>query len=253
MLEINRIYNEDCLAGMKRLAGQSVDAIITDLPYGVLNKSNPASRWDRRIPFDVLWKEYMRVKKPNTPIILFGQGMFTSEAMASCPKLWKYNLIWVKDRVTGHLNANRMPLRRHEDIMVFYERQPVYHPQMQPCRPSERNHGRKTKCIATNRCYGNVKATEQRIADDKFPTSVISIPKEHKTGVFLHPTQKPVALLEYLIKSYTDEGALVLDSCIGSGTTAVAALRNGRNFIGFEIDKEYYEIAKARIESETSI
>ena len=118
--------------------------------------------------------------------------------MLSQPRMWRYNLVWRKDRVTGHLNANRMPLRQHEDIIVFYDRQPVYHPQMMPCPPERKNHGRRKTDGFTNRCYGEMKLAPVRVAEDKYPTSVISIPKEHKTGAFYHPTQKPVALVSYL-------------------------------------------------------
>ena len=171
--------------------------------------------------------------------------------MLSQPGIWRYNLVWQKDRVTGHLNANRMPLRQHEDILVFYMKQPVYHPQMTPCPPERRNHGRSmTEGSFTNRCYGEMKLVPVRMADNKDPTSVIFIPKEHKTGAFYHPTQKPVALVEYLIRTYTDEGDTVLDNCIGSGTTAIAAIRSGRHYIGFETVKEYCDIAELRIREE---
>lgn len=247
MIEIDKIYHMDCMEGLPQMADHSVDAVIADLPYGVLNRSNKAASWDKRIPLAPLWEQYRRIAKPGCPIILFAQGFFSAELMMSQPKLWKYNLVWHKDRVSGHLNANRMPLRQHEDILVFYDRLPVYHPQMRPCQPTERNHTRRDVETFTNRCYGSMKAVSVRMADDKYPTSVIFVPKEHKTGAFFHPTQKPVALIEYLIRTYTDEGAVVLDNCIGSGTTAVAAIRTGRHFVGFEIEEKYCEIANRRI------
>ena len=250
MIETNHIYNMDCLEGMKRMADRSVDAVIADLPYGVLNRQNSAAQWDQKIPLAPLWEQYLRITKPDSPIILFAQGMFTAELVLSQPKLWRYNLVWHKDRVSGHLNANRMPLRQHEDILVFYRKLPVYHPQMTPCPPEKRNHGRRKTEGFTNRCYGGMELTPVRIADDKYPTSVVSVPKEHRTGAFYHPTQKPVALIEYLIRTYTDEGDLVLDNCIGSGTTAIAALRTGRQYVGFEIDREYYDITERRIREE---
>ena len=145
---------------------------------------------------------------------------------------------------------DRMPLRQHEDIIVFYDRQPVYHPQMMPCPPERKNHGRRKTDGFTNRCYGEMKLAPVRVAEDKYPTSVISIPKEHKTGAFYHPTQKPVALIEYLMRTYTNEGDVVLDNCIGSGTTAIAAIRTGRHYIGFEIEPTYCEIAGRRIREE---
>ena len=135
MIEIDNIYNMDCIEGMKLMANGSVDAVIADLPYGVLNRSNKAAHWDRQIPLEALWKQYRRITKPGSPVILFAQGIFSARLMLSQPRMWRYNLVWRKDRVTGHLNANRMPLRQHEDIIVFYDRQPVYHPQMMPCPP----------------------------------------------------------------------------------------------------------------------
>lgn len=232
------------------MADRSVDAVIADLPYGVLNRQNEAARWDNKIPLAPLWEQYKRITKPDSPIILFGQGLFTAELVLSQPKLWKYNLVWHKDRTSGHLNANRMPLRQHEDILVFYKKLPVYHPQMRPSTPGERNHGRKIEAGCTNRCYGNMKLTPVRIIDEKYPTSVIYAPKEFKKGMFFHPSQKPVSLIEYLIRTYTDEGDVVLDNCIGSGTTAVAAIRTGRYYIGFETDKSYCDIALRRIAEE---
>lgn len=251
MIETDRIYHMECLEGMSHMAESSVDAVIADLPYGVLNRSNPSAGWDRQIPLGPLWEQYRRITKPGSPIILFAQGIFSAQLMLSQPRIWRYNLVWHKDRVTGHLNANRMPLRQHEDILVFYEKQPVYHPQMTPCPPERRNHGRrKTDNGFTNRCYGDMKLVPVRMADDKYPTSVIAIPKEHQTGAFYHPTQKPVALVEYLIRTYTNEGDTVLDNCIGSGTTAVAAIRAGRHYIGFEIEQAYCEVAERRIREE---
>ena len=211
-MEQDKIYHMDCLEGMKQIADRSA-----------------------------LWEQYLRITKPDSPIILFAQGMFTAELVLSQPKLWRYNLVWHKDRVSGHLNANRMPMRQHEDIVVFYRKLPP---------PEKRNHDRRKTEGFTNRCYGGMKLAPVRIADDKYPTSVVSVPKEHCTGAFYHPTQKPVALIEYLIRTYTDEGDLVLDNCIGSGTTAIAALRTGQHYIGFEIDKSYCEIAEQRIREE---
>lgn len=251
MIETDNLYNMDCIEGMKLMADGSVDAVIADLPYGVLNRRNGLAGWDKQIPLEPLWEQYRRITKPGSPIILFAQGIFSARLMLSQPRMWRYNLIWRKDRVTGHLNAKRMPLRQHEDIIVFYDRQPVYHPQMTPCPPERRNHGRrKSGNDFTNHCYGEMKLVPVRVADDKYPTSVISIPKEHRTGAFYHPTQKPVALVEYLIRTYTNEGDVVLDNCIGSGTTAVAAIRTGRHYIGFEIEPAYCEVAGHRIQEE---
>ena len=248
-IELNKIYNEDCLEGMKRIPDKSVDCIISDLPYEVLNKGNKHAQWDKMLPLDKLWEQYNRVIKDNGAIILFGQGMFTAQLMTSNPKMWRYNLIWDKNAPTGFLNANRMPLRSHEDIMVFYKSLPTYNPQMVKCEPHKRNHGTGSmKVNPVNRCYGKFIDLPIQISDEKFPKSIITIPKEHCIGKIFHPTQKPVTLIEWLIKTYTNEGETVLDNCMGSGTTAIACMNTNRNFIGFELDKGYYDIAIKRIE-----
>lgn len=242
------LYNDDCFNIFPQIEDKSVDMICCDLPYGVLNKSNKSAQWDSILPFDKLWEEYERVIKDNGAIVLFGQGMFSAELMLSNKKLWRYNLIWDKNRTSGFLNANRMPLRKHEDIMVFYKKLPIYNPQMEKCEPHQRNHNRgKMDKKHTNRCYGNFADLPTVVSDEKFPTSIISISTEHKNGKFFHPTQKPIALLEYLIKTYTNEGYLVLDNCMGSGTCGIACKNLNRNFIGVEKEKEYFDIAEKRI------
>lgn len=249
-MELNKIYNEDCLVGMKKIPDASVDCIICDLPYGVLNKQSEGGGWDSIIPLEPLWKEYLRITKPNAAIILFCQGMFTAQLMMSQPKLWKYNLIWSKQRVTGFLNANKMPLRSHEDIAVFYRKQPIYNPQMVKCAPHQRNHRRGDGSHSLKRgCYGDHKEVPTIVSDEKFPKSIICFDKEHSADTF-HPTQKPVDLLSYLICTYTNVGGCVLDNCMGSGTTAIACIREKRNFIGFELNKEYYDKACKRIQLE---
>lgn len=251
MIELNKIYNEDCLEGMKRIPDASVDCIICDLPYEVLNKGNKHAQWDKIIPFKPLWAQYERVIKKNGAIVLFAQGMFSAKLMMSNERLWRYNLIWDKVNPSGFLNANRMPLRSHEDICVFYKSLPTYNPQMEKCEPHKRSHSRGNfKNQHKNRCYGNFVEVPIIISDEKFHKSIISIPKEHNVGCFFHPTQKAVSVVEYLIKTYTNEGETILDNCMGSGTTAVAAIRTKRNFIGFELQKEYFDIANKRIKDE---
>ena len=243
MIELNKIYNEDCLEGMKRIPDKSVDCIICDLPYGVLNKWNKHVQWDRIIPFDKLWEQYSRVIKDNGAIILFGQGMFTAQLMMSNLKMWRYNLIYKKGNCTsGFLNARRMPLRNHEDIMVFYKKLPTFNPQM---TVENKVHGRSKPC-SKNSCYGHFKNVTTPWSNERFPVSVIDIPREY---IVKHPTQKPVALIEYLIKTYSNEGETILDNCMGSGTTAIACINTKRNFIGFEIDKEYYNLSIDRIKN----
>ncbi len=246
MIQLNRIYNEDCLVGMKRISDKSVDCIICDLPYGVMNKGNKHAKWDRKIPLDRLWEQYNRIIKDNGAIILFGQGMFTAQLMTSNPKMWRYNLIWRKGgRCSGFLNAKKMPLREHEDIMVFYKSLPTYNPQMKKCTLNQRNHSRgNLHKDQTNRCYGVFRKAEDIISDEKYPRSVLDFVRPHPQ---IHPTQKPVALIEYLIKTYSKKGETVLDNCMGSGTTAIACLNTGRKYIGFELDKVYYDIAEDRV------
>lgn len=260
MIELDTIYNEDCIEGMKRIGDASVDCIICDLPYGVLHKNNPHAQWDRQIPFEPLWEQYERIIKSNGAILLFGQGMFTAHLMMSNPKLWRYNLVWDKCRTTGFLNANRMPLRCHEDIAVFYKSLPVYNPQY---TDGEASHPKgRGKHKETNQCYGDFGRNYQgrtyeevrRVAPTvptgkKLPRSIIAIKKEHESTV-LHPTQKPVELIRYLIRTFTNGGGVVLDNCIGSGTTAIACIKEKRSYIGFELNKEFFDMAQKRIKRE---
>lgn len=248
-MELDKIYLGDCLELMKEIPDKSIDCIICDLPYEVLNKNNVNAQWDKVIPFEHLWAQYERIVKDNAAIILFGQGMFTARLMMSNPKLWRYNLIWQKGgRCSGFLNAKKMPLREHEDIMVFYRQQPPYNPQMTKCQPHERNHSRgKLNTEQTNRCYGNFGKADDIITNLKYPKSILNFKRPHPQ---VHPTQKPVELIRYLIRTYTNVGGVILDNCIGSGTTAIAAIRENRHFIGMELNKEYYEIALKRIREE---
>lgn len=241
------LYHGDCLDVMPTLADGGVDMILVDLPYEVLNKRNQHAQWDKEIDIDALWAQWKRVIKPNGAIVLFGQGLFSAKLMLSNPKMYRYSLVWDKCRVTGFLNVTRMPLRRHEDILVFYQSLPTYNPQMQDLNGREKNHSRQHCFSEVNRCYGNFKRVPTQILDKKFPQSIISIPKEHINGKYYHPTQKPVALLEYLIKTYTNEGDCVLDCACGSGSTLVACANTNRRGIGIEKNDEYYDIAVKRV------
>ena len=201
------LLHGDCLELMKSIPDKSVDMVLCDLPYGVLNRESEGGKWDNIIPFEPLWAEYKRVTRSNSAIVLFCQGMFTAKLIMSNPKMWRYNLVWDKVLKNGFLNANRMPLRQHEDIAVFYGQLPTYNPQMVKCEPHKRNHSKGNgKHREVNRCYGNYVETPTIISDEKFPTSIISFPKQHITGKSYHPTEKPVALLEYLIRTYTNRG-----------------------------------------------
>lgn len=232
---------------MKEIPDKSIDMVLCDLPYGVLNKSNKSAKWDSQIPFELLWEEYKRIIRDNGAIVLFAQGMFTAKLILSNPKMWKYNLVWKKGgRCSEFLNAKRQPLRNHEDIVVFAKKQTIYNPQMRKCEPHQRNHSRgKLINKGTNRCYGEFKDLPTVVSDEKYPLSVLDFQQDFPP---IHPTQKPIALCEYLIRTYTDEGMVVLDNCMGSGTTCVAAINLNRRYIGFEIETDYFNIAKQRID-----
>lgn len=239
------IKQGDCLELMKEIPDESVNLILCDLPYGVLNKKNPNAQWDTIIPLDKLWEQYERIIKDNGAIVLFASGMFTAQLMMSNKSLWKYNLIWKKgNRSSGFLNAKKQPLRNHEDIVVFYKNQPTYNPQMTLGQLVHKKGNGYHK--QTQNCYGEMKEVASQQTNEKYPISVIDVPKEHPQEY--HPTQKPVELLKYLISTYTNEGDLVLDNCMGSGSTGVACKKLKRGFIGYELDEHYFNIAQSRIE-----
>ena len=227
---------------MGQLPELCCDAIISDLPYGCTR-----NKWDSQLNLKELWNEYRRIVKSDGAVILFGQGMFTAALMLSNPRWWRYNLIWHKTQPTGFLNAHRMPLRSHEDICVFYNKLPTYNPIMTTGLRKTSSAESKRKCRKTDN-YGSHGLTNYD-SDQRYPTSVLSFAKDVQHSA-LHPTQKPVALLEWLVRIYTNEGDVVLDSCMGSGTTGVACMRNKRRFIGIEINEEYFNIAQERILSE---
>ena len=242
------LIHGDCLVDMKNIPDKSIDMILCDLPYEVLNKGNKSASWDRLLPFDQLWEQYNRIIKDNGAIILFAQGMFTAQLMMSNPNMWRYNLIWDKILTSGFLNAKRMPLRSHEDILVFYKSLPTYNPQMTIGEPlHSKGISYKDKEL-TNNCYGDMKGTDdlRKGSTEKYPKSIIRFQKPHPSCA-VHPTQKSEELCEYLIKTYTNEGETVLDNCMGSGTTGVAAIKTNRSFIGIELDDEYFNIAEERI------
>jgi site-specific DNA-methyltransferase (adenine-specific) len=223
---------------MKGIPDGSVDAIICDLPYGTT-----ACKWDTVIPFEPLWAHYKRVIKPNGAIVLFGSQPFTSALVMSNPKMFKYQWVWEKTMATGGLLAKTRPLKAHEDICVFQVATGTYNAQRGPGLPYTRKEGDKTNSIIGDKAGGYV---TDNLEGGRNPRSVIKFPNPNHGS--LHPTQKPVALLEYLICTYTNEGQTVLDNCMGSGTTGVACLNTGRNFIGIEKDHTYFEIARNRID-----
>ena len=225
------LANADCLDYMAHMPDQCVDMILCDLPYGTTK-----NKWDSIIPLDSLWQEYKRICK--SIIVLTATQPFSSQLVLSNKEMFSYELIWRKSRPTGHLNANKAPLRAHEVVLIFYNEQPIYNPQKTPGKPYKAKSGRAT----TN--YGAQVVTETINLGDRYPVSVLDFPSVSKT---VHPTQKPVELMEYLIKTYTNEGMLVLDNCMGSGTTGVACKKLNRSFIGIEKDPEYFKLAERRI------
>ncbi|MFK4956693.1 DNA-methyltransferase [Lactococcus garvieae] len=236
MIEINKIYNEDCLEGMKRIPDGSIDMILCDLPYGTTQ-----NKWDSIIPFDKLWEQYERVIKSNGAIVLFAQPPFDKALGASKLSLLKYEWIWEKNKATGHLNANKAPLKLTENILVFYKKVPRYNPQgiVKKYIPTIR----KGRSNGTNYGKSDVDAIQKF---GNYPKNLLKFETDNET---FHPTQKPVALFEYLIKTYTNKEDTVLDNCMGSGTTAIACLNTERNFIGFETNKEYYDKSLERIKN----
>ncbi|MEC3848625.1 site-specific DNA-methyltransferase [Bacillus velezensis] len=241
-LELNRIYHRDCIEGMRLLPDKSIDMILCDLPYGTTR-----NKWDTVIPFESLWEQYERVIKSNGAIVLTAQDKFTAKLVLSNEKRHRYNLIWHKSRPTGFLNANRMPLRDHEDICVFYKKLPTYNPQFFEGKPNHVKDGALAKKNRNNN-YGDFDPVEQKTTNRKYPRSVLKFDAYDPTKL-QHPTQKPVELFSYLIRTFTNEGEIILDNCMGSGTTAVAALQLNRNFIGFETEPEYVQIANQRLEA----
>lgn len=225
----------DCLCELPKLTAASVDLILSDLPYGTTR-----NRWDSVLPLDILWEMYERVLKPNGVILLFSQTPFDKALGASNLKMLKYEWIWVKPQGTGHLNAKKAPLKAHENILVFYKQTPPYFPQM--------TKGKPYKCVSGrgSSSYDVQKRTETINTGERYPKSVLQFNPDKG----LHPTQKPQALAEYFIQTYTEPGMTVLDNCMGSGTVGAAAVKLGRRFIGIEKDPQYFETAKQRIEKE---
>jgi len=233
-----RLFKGDCINVMKSIPDSSVDMILCDLPYGTTQ-----NKWDSVIPFNSLWKEYDRIIKDNGAIVLFGQGLFSSRLVCSNEKMFRYRLIWEKTKAGGFLNVRRMPMQSHEELNVFYKKLPTYNPQMFEGEPYKR----KAVTNGDGKNYGKFERVGKELINNgtRFPRSIIKI----KNGNYksLHPTQKPVELLEYLIKAYTNKGEVVLDNCMGSGSTGVACNNTGRNFIGIEMNEDYFNAAVKRM------
>ena len=234
-----KLYNGDCLEVMDTLIkeGIKVDMILADPPYGTTR-----NKWDSIIPLNKMWKMLDKLVKSNGAIVLFAQTPFDKVLGASNLKMLRYEWIWDKKLGTGHLNAKKMPMKQHENILVFYKKLPTYNPQMREGQPYH-----KTPSSTTSSNYGKQIAMGGTSNGERYPISILEFSNANRNNR-LHPTQKPVDLLEYLIKTYTNKGELVLDFVMGSGSTGVAALNINRRFIGIELDRNYFNIAKQRIE-----
>jgi len=239
------LYQGDCLEIMPvKIPDKSVDMILCDLPYGTT-----ACKWDVVIPFEPLWKEYNRIIKDRGCIALFGSESFSSHLRMSNIKNYKYDWVWNKIRPSGFALSKKRPLCNNENISIFYYKTCDYYPQMTKGKPSHYGYNKTKK----NSSQPKLKPIPKNYTDDKYPKTIIEFSKLG-ASVYVHPTQKPVTLLEYLIKTYTLENETVLDNCMGSGSTGVACINTKRNFIGIEKEEVYFEIAKKRIEeAENSI
>lgn len=231
----------DCLKLMDEVPDASIDMILCDLPYGTTQ-----NKWDTTVNLDMLWKQYCRIIKDNGAIVLFAQTPFDKVLGCSCLKLLRYEWIWKKESGTGFLNSKKMPLKIHENILVFYKKAPTYNPQMRDGFKPYKGKVSAQNLSSTN--YGNTcnDSVKEVHYEGRFPVDLIEFGRDKTKH---HPTQKPVALLEYLVKTYTNEGDLVLDNCMGSGSTGVACVNTGRKFIGIELEKQYFDTAAERIEN----
>lgn len=242
---INKIHHGDCISIMRNIPDKSIDMILCDPPYGITQ-----NEWDVPLQPETLWEEYKRICKDNAAIVLTASQPFASYLIMSQPKMFKYDLIWKKNKSSGFLNAKKMPLRKHEHILVFYKKTPTYNPQKTTGHKSvnsfystpEQNGKNYGKCTLEPKKRGG--------QTDRYPTSVLDFPvinndNKEKT----HPTQKPVPLFEYLIKTFSNKNDIILDNCIGSGTTAIACINTERRYIGIELSKEYFDIAEKRIKN----
>lgn len=242
------LYNDNCLNVMPSIEDKSIDMICCDLPYGATQNKD-----DIVIPFKPLWEQYERIIKDNGVIVLFGQGLFYVDLVNSNRKLFRYDLVWDKVLTSGFLNARRMPLRQHEQIAIFYKKLPTYNPQFTEGKPL---HGKGTSYKnkeLKNQNYGYFEATDdlRKGSTEKYPTSILKFAKPHPS-IAKHRTEKSIECLEWLIKTYTNEGETVLDNCMGAGSCGIACQKCNRNFIGIELDTHYFEIASRRINEITN-
>lgn len=225
----NSIFEGDCLEILQHLPDKCIDMVICDLPYGTTQ-----NKWDSVIDLDRLWQEYTRVVKDNGAIILTSQGIFTAKLILSNEKHFKYKVVWEKSKPTNFLNAKKQPLRKHEDVCIFYKKQPTYNPQMKEGEPYDKG-VRKDQLSGS---YGNFNPTHVKSDGKRYPTDIVYFKTSESEGQVWHPTQKPVELGRYFIRTFTNEGDLILDNCFGSGSFLVAAALEKRNFVGIELNNE---------------
>ena len=236
---INQVIEGDCLEMMKEIPAKSIDMVLCDLPYGTTQ-----NHWDSVIPIDQLWSHYERIIKDKGVIVLTGQGLFTANLMLSNPRLFKYKITWVKSKPTNFLNAKKQPLRKHEDVCIFYKSQPAYNPQMTYGEPYNKGF-RKDQFTGS---YGDFKTVEVKSNGERYPTDVVYFKTAESEGEVYHPTQKPVELGRYLIRTFTKEGEVVLDNTCGSGSFLVSAVLEGRKFIGIEKNQDVYLFKKHKVD-----
>jgi site-specific DNA-methyltransferase (adenine-specific)/modification methylase len=245
---LNQVFEADCLEKMREIPSQSIDMVLCDLPYGMTQNA-----WDSYIPLDALWAQYLRIVKPNGVIALTSQGVFTAKLILSQEKFFKYKWVWEKSKPTNFLNAKKQPLRKHEDVCIFYQRQPKYYPQMTQGAAYDKG-VRKNQLSG---CYGDFEPVRVHSNGERYPTDIIYVKTAESEGDVFHPTQKPIELGRYMIRTYTEPGDVVLDNTCGSGSFLVAAILEGRNFIGIEKNEDvalfkreeidYIEVAEMRL------
>lgn len=236
---INKVICGDCLVEMKKIPDKSIDMILCDLPYGTTQ-----NKWDSVIPLNKLWKEYERIIKDNGAIVLTSQGVFTAKLILSNEKLFKYKIVWEKSKPTNFLNAKKQPLRKHEDICVFYKKQPLYNPQMSEGEAYNKGF-RKNQLTGS---YGDFKPVEVKSNGERYPIDIVYFKTAESEGEVFHPTQKPIELGRYLIKTFTKEGDIILDNTCGSGSFLVSAVLENRNFIGIEKNHEVHRFKNKEID-----
>lgn len=251
---VNNIIKGDTIEIMKKIPDNSVDMVLVDLPYGTTQ-----NKWDSVIPLDQLWEQYHRIVKINGAMVFTASGLFTAQLMLSNPKEYKYKYVWVKSKATNFLNAKKQPLRKHEDILVFYRKQPTYNPQMTEGNAYDKGI-RKNQLTGS---YGDFEPIRVKSDGQRYPIDIVYFKTAESEGKVVHPTQKPIALGQYLIKTFSNPGDIILDNTSGSGSFLVSAIKEGRNFIGIEKNEDvalfknepvdHVEITKQRIKREIEI